>query len=52
MSDFDEADPCETCGEDWCTCDDDGEMEEPEPMATGIVKKQSTIGVSVKFFTL
>jgi hypothetical protein len=38
MSDFEEADVCETCGEDWCTCDDDGELEaELEKQDTGMV---------------
>ena len=54
MEDFADDDLCETCGNDWCTCDDDEdqEMEELQPMETGLVKKQSTIGSSFKFFTM
>jgi hypothetical protein len=53
MSDegFEDNDVCMTCGEEWCTCDE--AMEELEPMEMGnMVKKQSTIGVSFKFFTI
>ena len=51
MDDFAEDDVCAECGEEWCTCDDD-KMEEPEPISEGLVKTQSTIGVSFKFFTM
>ena len=50
MDDFAEDDVCAECGEEWCTCNDD--MEEPSPISEGMVKTQSTIGVSFKFFTM
>lgn len=39
---------CEECGQEWCTC---GEIEEPEPIEPGLMKRESTMG-SIKFFTL
>jgi len=35
--DYCEDEVCETCNNDWCTCDE--EMEEPEPMETKMEKK-------------
>ena len=50
MSD-EEMEPCPECGDEdgWCEC---RPIEEPEPMEPGMIHKQSTQGMSFKFFTL